>query len=205
MAQQGTPSTPLAARLTQLVEQRGWTAADVSRATGGAVEHSTVYRMMTEPEREPRIGTVAAVARALGVSVDYLVGARDRPSVADPGATVDIPLLAAPPGPEHQPEPERWLSFPHEVLNGHRPHYALWAPPEPANAPGLAKGDLVLVSDVASATDGDLLVVRDQEGYAIRQYRTAGGMMLAATLAGDLRQITQAEIIGRVVGIYHWT
>lgn len=202
--QEATATTSLAARLRHLMDERNLTGSELSRLTGGRVEPSTIIQAARVEDRDPRVSTVVELARALGVTTDYLAGLSDRRTAGDPAEHVTVPLVAAPPGPSAPPASDRWITVPREVLQGDAPDYALWVPSEEGNIPGLSDGDILVVSRTAAPVDRCLIVVRDGEGFCVRQYREVEGIILAETLAGDLSRLAIADILGVGVWLCHW-
>ncbi len=66
-----TPGTDLIAKIARLVEERGWNQEDLAKISG--LNRQTI-RQILQPsgERSLRNSTVAAIARALGLSVNEL-------------------------------------------------------------------------------------------------------------------------------------
>ena len=54
----------------QLLEQRGLNATQVADATGQHSRQSALSRWLSDPNRQPRISTLTAVAKALGIPAD---------------------------------------------------------------------------------------------------------------------------------------
>ena len=73
-------------QMLKALDMRGMTRADLCRLTGLKSGHLAPY--VKDPDRDPRLSTAVKVARALGVSLEYLAGIEEpsaRPSYADPG------------------------------------------------------------------------------------------------------------------------
>lgn len=202
-----TANTTLAARLKKLMHDRRLSLRDVEAMAGDDIAVSTIHRA-ANAERDLRISTVVALARALGTSVDYLVGMSGPPTPPDPDAHAVVPLLPAPPtGDAEVRADDDWITVPRTALRGRDPDYALWVPPDEGNVPGLAEGDILVVSATAAPSDRSLIVVRTADepaGYAVRQYRQIDDIILQQTLDGDLHRLAQADIIGVGVWVCHW-
>jgi transcriptional regulator with XRE-family HTH domain len=65
-----TASTELAAKITRLVEERGWNQEDFSRITN--LNRHTIRQILLGHGRKLRNATIQACARALGLSVSEL-------------------------------------------------------------------------------------------------------------------------------------
>lgn len=63
------------ARLKRIREVRGWSQQEL--ADKADVPYMTIYRAERAINQEPRISVAVKLARALGVTVDYLVGMYD--------------------------------------------------------------------------------------------------------------------------------
>lgn len=61
----------MATRLREIRDEKGVTAAELSRR-GVAIRN--VFRIENDPDHDPRLSTVVAIANALNVSLDELVG-----------------------------------------------------------------------------------------------------------------------------------
>lgn len=62
----------LAERIQYAMDKRGMTQADLARATG--IGTSNIAHIVTGKTKDPRVSNVLKIARALGVSLDYLAG-----------------------------------------------------------------------------------------------------------------------------------
>lgn len=62
----------LAERIQHAMEVRGMSQADLARATGIAT--SNIAYIVTGKTKDPRFDSVLKIAKALGVSLDYLAG-----------------------------------------------------------------------------------------------------------------------------------
>lgn len=203
-----TANTTLAARLKKLMHDRRLSLRDVEAMTGEDLSVSTIHRA-ANAERDLRISTVVSLARALGTSVDYLVGMSGPPTPRDPDAHAVVPLLPAPPTDEEdRADDDDWITVPRAALRGRDPDYALWVPPDEGNIPGLADGDILVVSATAAPSDRSLVVVRDEtedgRGYAVKLYRQVHDIILVQTPDNALHRLTQADIIGVGIWVCHW-
>lgn len=61
-----------ARRVTYIREQRGWTQQELAKRA--ETSYQTIWRIERGLHKEPGIYLAARIARALGVTVDYLVG-----------------------------------------------------------------------------------------------------------------------------------
>ena len=64
-------------RLSQVLEEKGLTRADLCRMTGLTSGHLTPY--IKNPDRSPTLSTACKIALALDVTLDYLGGMTDEP------------------------------------------------------------------------------------------------------------------------------
>lgn len=73
-------------RVNEVLLARNMTPAQLSKQLGWNTGALSQY--LNNPDRDPRLSTAVKVARALGVSLEYLAGIEEpsaRPSYADPG------------------------------------------------------------------------------------------------------------------------
>ena len=61
-------------RLQMLMDERGWTQADLARETG--INTSNIAYLVNGKTKDPRLQTLLLLADAFGVSLDYLTGYR---------------------------------------------------------------------------------------------------------------------------------
>lgn len=71
--------TSFSERLAHEMNEQGISQAELCRRTGLKSGHISPY-LTSKTDRDPRISTVAKIANALDVSVDYLAGLTDNPS-----------------------------------------------------------------------------------------------------------------------------
>ena len=62
----------LGEKIRQAREQLGWSGNELANRSG--LPQPTIHRVETKPDAEPSVFTVAAIAKALGTSIDELVG-----------------------------------------------------------------------------------------------------------------------------------
>ena len=77
-----------AERLCRAREKRGWTQKDLARNSG--VPYETIWRLETGKHRQPQFDVATRLARALGVTMDYLAGMYEEEKKAE-----DAELVAA--------------------------------------------------------------------------------------------------------------
>ena len=108
-------------RLIRAREQRGWTQQELAARAG--IRYETISRIEHGAHKEPRVYVAVALAKALGTTVDYLVGmyeddehTRETPSAGAPPAahwqgrpiTVrDVTADEAPPAEKQKPKRQR--------------------------------------------------------------------------------------------------
>jgi transcriptional regulator with XRE-family HTH domain len=64
--------TTLGERVAKEREKRGWSQQELAKRAG--VRYETINRIENGKHAEPRIYVAVALAKALGTTVDYLVG-----------------------------------------------------------------------------------------------------------------------------------
>lgn len=79
--------TLLASRLEKLRKQRGWTKVEVSRRLG--MKASSTYSNWEYGNREPDNEMLAKIAKLYGVSIDYLLGNLDSPTIKSKYNSID--------------------------------------------------------------------------------------------------------------------
>lgn len=67
----------IANTVEEVMQQRGLSASDLSRATG--ISRSTLSLLLSGKRSDTTTATAAKISHALGVSVDYLLGLSDKP------------------------------------------------------------------------------------------------------------------------------
>jgi DNA-binding XRE family transcriptional regulator len=84
------PPTTVGERVAKERTKRGWTQQELASHAG--VRYETVNRIENGKHTEPRVYVAVALAKALGVTVDYLVGMyEDEPSEQEPTAEDLVP------------------------------------------------------------------------------------------------------------------
>lgn len=66
-------------RLNQVMDERGWRQIDLCRASG--LTSSQVAFLVTGKTKDPGLSTATKVAKALNVSLEYLAGIKDDPTI----------------------------------------------------------------------------------------------------------------------------
>lgn len=66
-------------RLNLILNARGWRQADLCKASG--LTSSQVAYIVNGKTKDPTITTAARIAKALNVSLDYLAGLKDDPTI----------------------------------------------------------------------------------------------------------------------------
>jgi transcriptional regulator with XRE-family HTH domain len=62
----------LSERLREVLEGQGWSQQTLSKRSG--VHHQQIYKLLHGETPDPRVSTIKRLAKALGVSLDYLTG-----------------------------------------------------------------------------------------------------------------------------------
>lgn len=71
----------LTERIQYILNSKEMTQADLSRAAG--LSTAQVSQIMSGKVKDPRLSTIAAIAEALNVSLDYLAFGRERVTLTD--------------------------------------------------------------------------------------------------------------------------
>ena len=69
----------LSEKLVLLRQKRGWSQIDLARATG--IPQPTICRLESGDIKQPKIMTIVKIAKALGVSTDYLASEDEHPEI----------------------------------------------------------------------------------------------------------------------------
>jgi len=192
-------------RLRTLRHQRSLSVAELARAVEKT--ESAIYRLEAENRAQPRADTIEALARALDVSADELLGLEEpEPREADPGL-VEVPLLghvAAGSGAIADGHVEDVISTRLTDIPTSPDHvYWLRAEGDSMRDAGILDGSLVLIARGQDPGDGDIAVVLidGEEAVIKRVYREQDGICLVSA-NNDYRPIHvggNVRIIGKVV------
>ena len=168
---------------------------------------SAVYKIENNPNAQPQPDTVIALARALDVSADELLGLEEpEPREADPDL-VDIPLLghaSAGSGAIADAQVEDLLPTRlTDIPTSPDRVYWLRAEGDSMRDAGILDGSLVLIARGQDPGDGDIAVVllEGEEAVIKRVYREPNGICLVSANT-DYRPIHvdgDVRIIGKVV------
>lgn len=188
-------------RMKEIMLEKGIRQTDLVQMTGidkGALSSYMNGRYMPNAEK------VAKIAKALSVSVDYLLG-KDDPLAADPPKTHEVPVL----GKVAAGVP---ISAQEDIIG------TIWTDKEcfalkikgNSMSPRIMDGDIVLVKKQESAEDGDLVIAEiDGEATCKVLKRSHGSVMLVpfnAAFAPFVYTGQEAEdlrILGKVVESRH--
>ncbi len=145
-------------RVQQAMDRAGMTKSGLSREVG--IDRSTMSQLLSpENDRLPRADTVAGIASALRVSLDWLMGltADERSQAAILKESLVFSPAARSPGDENL---TRW----HQESAGRKIRYV------PSTLPDLAKTDKTLIHEyqdfVAKTTDQAITASRDKRAYS---------------------------------------
>ena len=187
--------------MKEIMLEKGIRQTDLVQMTGidkGALSSYMNGRYMPNAEK------VAKIAKALSVSVDYLLG-KDDPLAADPPKTHEVPVL----GKVAAGVP---ISAQEDIIG------TIWTDKEcfalkikgNSMSPRIMDGDIVLVKKQESAEDGDLVIAEiDGEATCKVLKRSHGSVMLVpfnAAFAPFVYTGQEAEdlrILGKVVESRH--
>ena len=157
-----TSNITIGQRIQTIRHERHLSVADLARAA--ELTENTIYRIERE-DRRPRADTLRAIARALNVTSDTLLGISDAPR--DQGPAIEfasLPLLVSP------AEEEARTMVPTLYLPEDVPEDALVAVHPDEDAPGdLEPEDLVVAARDVAWEDGDLIVIQTDDAYLVRR------------------------------------
>lgn len=185
-------------------------AADISEST----IHNWLYGNRTSPRGEQ----LAAVARALGVSADYLLGiAGDDADWRKPNLSVErdfalLPLLGSVTAGEGGIAEEHVLGYHHVpktfIPDGQEQNcFLLQAHGDSMDDAGITDGTLMVICSTVSVRDGDIAVL-DLDGEAVvkRVYHQDTETLMLISESSDPRHTpriaTRAQIVGRVMASF---
>src|SRR5690554_6146835 len=155
-------------RIRDYRHRRGLSIAELARRS--ELTESTIYRLEAE-ERKPRSDTLQALASALDVTTDELLGLEPLPAVSvEDGRprTVNLPLLTSDSGEADS------MEVPIYALPEGIDQERLVAVVPDEGAPALQPDDLVIAACDHDWRDGDLLVARLDGRIVVRRgYREA--------------------------------
>lgn len=189
------------AQLKNAMFLRGMKQVDLARTTGLTESQISSW---SNGRYRPNAEAMAKIAKALGVSVDYLLGKEDPPA-ADPPKTHEVPVL----GKVAAGVP---ISAQVDIIG------TIWTDKEcfalkikgDSMSPRIMDGDIVLVKKQESAEDGDLVIAEiDGEATCKVLKRSHGSVMLVpfnAAFAPFVFTGQEAEdlrILGKVVESRH--
>jgi len=169
--------------------------AELARAA--ELTESTIYRLEAEG-RKPRSDTLQALAEALNVSADDILGldqSSPEPVEAAGLALTNLPLLLSPSG------EARTMIVPEAALpeSISRDRLVVILPDDAA--PDVTPRDTVIVARDEAWEDGDLLAAVLDDAYVIRRaYAEADGQILLVGSDMSVRRRVSAEsIVGRAM------
>lgn len=169
-----------------------------------------IYKIEGNPQAKPTPETVAALARALGVSADELLGITPPPNLpggleVGVGPLVKLRVLRSPA--DASGRAEHTMLVPEVILPADLDHDALAIAPihDDALAPDLHDGDLTVIALDHEWADADLIAVAlDAETVAIRHgYRNERDVLVATGDPRETRHLPPSAVLGRVMRIIH--
>jgi len=194
-------------RLRWLRTERGMSIAEVARKA--ELTESAVYRIESAARAKPQADTIAALARALGVSTDELLGMEPPPYAVGMGPVNDfvlVPLIGAESIGDTtfaEQDIEAMHLVPKALLpDGHEDACFLTEASGASMADvGITEGDQLLVCKGLPVTDGDIGVVKvDGEIVVKRVYRRNGRLQLVSdNSVYQPREVDESLLIGVVM------
>lgn len=186
----------IGSRIRSWRHRRQLSIAELARAA--QLTEATVYRLEAEG-REPRAATLHAIARALNVSADELLGlAPVEPAWEVPDLSlVQLPLLRTP---TDVGEAHHTMDVPRFVLPDLPLDVLAVVVPDEA-APDARPEDLVIIARGHEWTDGDLLTVIVEDQLLIRRghHEPDGRVLVVGRDISDRARIRDREVVGRVM------
>lgn len=182
------------ARLEELLEELGWSPTRLSLAAG--LGKGAVNDILADPDRQPRAGTVAKLARALSVDREYLSG--------ESGVRRAASRLHDGPGWHGAQTPDAALPFLaglDALVDGEGGGLRAYHLPAGAEGLGVPADSTVILADCDTPRTGDLVVILDPaQGYAIRYW--AEPYLIGLDHEGRVRHWIKAEdtrVVGKIV------
>lgn len=184
-------------RIRQLRHKARLSVAELARAA--QLTENTIYRLEGE-SRQPRADTVLALAAALDVSADELLGI-DTPSIRPVEDSdfllVNLPLLLT--RTDVTEGATEMVDVP-QVMLPELPHETLAVVHSDEDTPDLLLEDLVIVARGREWADGDLLAVLIGDRCTIRRgYREDGEVLVVGSTIQIRDRIPLADVVGRVM------
>lgn len=169
---------------------------------------STVYRLEAEDRGQPQADTIAALAQALGVSADELLGI-GKPEEATPShddETIELPIVgrvSAGEGAIAEEYIEGYETVDRSDLHGPPERYFfLRAKGDSMRDAGIFDGTLLLVDREAEIRDADIAVVEVEDEALVKRVYFADDHILLVSENRDYRpqQVPRdIRFIGRVI------
>jgi len=189
-------SSSIGKRVRSLRASRGWSIAELAR--NAVLTESAVYKIENKPNAQPQPDTIAALARALTVSADELLGLPVHESLTEValGDLVEVPFAA---GTDQEGDV---MLVPEICLPDDVPHDRLVAAhaPDDACAPDLHQTDLAIIATDWPWADGDLLALLNSHVLVIRRaYREGDAVLIVGADLTDRRTVPADSVIGRVM------
>jgi len=184
-------------RLRETRHRARLSVAELARAA--VLTENAIYRLESGSRNQPRADTIEALARALDVSADELLGLDPRhESLTEVplGDLVEVPFAA---GTDQEGDV---ILVPEICLPDDVPHDRLAAAyaPDDACAPDLHETDLAIIALDHPWSDGDLLALLNSHVLLIRRaYREGDAVLIVGADLTDRRTVPADSVIGRVM------
>lgn len=197
-AHMNTQAMTIGERIREWRHRRKLSIAELARAT--RVTESTIYRLEAEG-RKPRSDTLQAIADALDVSADELLGlaAVDRLLEVPDTSTVQLPLLRTPrDAVGGNPE---MVDVPRFALPAELPLDELAVAVPDEAAPDLRPDDLVVIARRHDWEDGDLICAIVEDRLLLRRgyHEPKGQAMVVGRDFSDRARISERDVVGRAM------
>jgi len=194
-----------AIRLRRFRSERGMTIRDVAHVTDLA--ESTIYRFEASKTALPRADSLEALAQALGVTTDLLLGIDTFPAGAAPIGEMTLarlPLLKAPTASAPtEAEIIEWCEVPEMLLPAEIPVenlYLLQATGQLELKDTVKTGDILIAARGTELADGNIAIVMLYEP-ALRKVWLKDAGLFGIGQDGDLEQIAEDDVLARVVRV----
>ena len=192
-------TTTFGQRLRKLRGDRRLSIREVARKAD--LSESTVYRLEDDDRCQPQLDTIAALAQALNVPADELLGIEPRnmrPLEVSEAEMVQLPLLRT--RRDVTEGTTEMVEVPRYTLPPDLPVETLCVVLASEDTPDLLPEDLVVAARDHDWSDGDLLAVLIGDEVHVRRVVREGAEVLAVGPRIELRdRVPLSDVVGRVM------